>query len=116
MASRKAWVESPEPLGSAPLETTDTEPAGCAAAPATCSKSATSTVTWVPVDTNATLSPCCTFWPSRSRELSKKWCVLAPAIQLVSTYEYLDVTASVLLILTPLTYTSRLPLWPSGTL
>ncbi|GGW78972.1 hypothetical protein GCM10010503_65780 [Streptomyces lucensis JCM 4490] len=109
-------MESPSPLGSAPLETTDTDPAGWVAAPSTCSKSATSTVTWVPVDSTATLSPAWTFRPSSSRALSKKWCVRAPAIHPVSTYEYLEVTGMVLEILSPFTYTFSEPDWPSGTL
>lgn len=109
-------MESPFPLGSAPLEVTETEPTGWPASPPTCSKSATSTVTWVPVDSKATLSPAWTLCPSSMRALSKKWCVLAPAIQPVSTYEYFDVTGSVLASLVPLTYTFSEPDWPSGTL
>src|SRR5437016_13903212 len=44
MAELKAAVESAEPVGSAPLLVTETEPDGCARAPATFSKSAKSMV------------------------------------------------------------------------
>nr|MCF0101804.1 hypothetical protein [Streptomyces sp. MH191] len=85
MAARKAWVESPWPLGSAPLSVTETAPEGLPEASATCSKSATSTVTCTLLAWRAILSPAWTFRPSSSRALSKKWWVLEPAIQPVST-------------------------------
>ncbi len=70
MASRKAWVESPRPLGSAPLSVTETEPAGRAAGPAACSKSATSTVTGTSVAWKATVSPAWRSRPSSIRALA----------------------------------------------
>lgn len=41
---------------------------------------------------------------------------MAPAIQPMSTYEYLEVTARVFASLVPLTYTLSAPDWLSGTL
>src|SRR5438132_2730217 len=55
IAEVNAAVESAAPVGSAPLPTTDTDPDGCARAPATVSKSAKSMVY------DAALSPASTW-------------------------------------------------------